>query len=93
VESDWAPLVTLVRLPTLTGVTCDKGAPRCLLTGDALYLLAAVGGDAQFTGVAAIPDGYTATTVAISRPTDTLFLKLRDDDSVVATAKPNVVDR
>ncbi len=93
VESDWAPLVTLVRLPTITGVTCDKGAPRCLLTGDALYLLAAVGGDAQFTGVAAIPDGYTATTVAISRPTDTLFLKLRDDDSVVATAKPNVVDR
>ena len=56
-------------------------------------LLAAVASDAQFTGSAAIPDGYTASTVAIPRPTDTLFLKLRDDDSVVATAKPNVVDR
>jgi len=93
VASDWAPLVSLVRLPTLTGVTCDKGAPRCVLSGESLYLLAAVAGDAQFTGATILPDGFTAGSVTIPRPGDTLFLKLRDDDALTATAKPVVVDR
>ena len=40
-----------------------------------------------------LPDGFTAGSVTIPRPGDTLFLKLRDDDGLTATAKPVVVDR
>lgn len=93
VAGDWTPLVSLVRLPTLTSLTCDKGAAQCLLSGDALYLLAAVAGDASFAGAVVLPDGYTAGSIAIPRPTGPLFLKLRDDPTLVATARPVITER
>lgn len=84
--SDWAPLASLVRLPVLTALACDKGEARCTLAGRNLFLLASVAGDAAFTGAASVPDGFTGSSLSVPRPSGgTLFLKPRDSDTLVAT--------
>ncbi|RIA37521.1 hypothetical protein DFR49_3407 [Hephaestia caeni] len=84
VAGAWAPLATLVRLPTLDALQCDDQA--CHLTGSDLYLLAAVATTADFAGAVAVPDGFTGTMIAVPRPADgRLFLRLRDDAGAIAT--------
>lgn len=74
VAGDWRPLGTLVRLPSLTEVSC-VGA-TCTITGDAMFLLRSVGGTD-------VPDGFTGSTISVPRaPTATLVL--RDDPSAEA---------
>jgi hypothetical protein len=92
--SDWLPLATLVRLPTLSQLTCpaDDTQP-CTLTGSNLFLVEALSTDPAFTNPVAVPDGYTGTTLTLPRPTaNTLFLRLRDDpapiDSAIFPAPP-----
>src|SRR3546814_10166753 len=68
VAGAWAPLATLVRLPTLGGLQCADHA--CPLTGSALYLLAAVATTADFAGAVEVPDGFTGSGIAVPRPTD-----------------------
>ena len=85
VAGSWTPLVTLVRLPTLTGVDCaaepDDG---CSLSGTDLFLLDSVSVDADFARVMHVPDGFTQPVLRIARPLQgKLYLKLRDDPAVV----------
>ncbi|MDR6788853.1 hypothetical protein J2Y58_002218 [Sphingomonas sp. BE138] len=74
---EWQPLARVVRLPALTKVAC--GDKDCTITGDALYLIAAVSGSADGSGGVAVPAGYVGTTVTVPRPAgDRLYLKLVD---------------
>ena len=85
---DWQPLATLVRLPVLRRLACptDAGA-RCQLSGVNLFLIDAVSGDSHFSQRTSIPDGFTADTLSIPRPTHgRLYLKLRDDPGVISEA-------
>ncbi len=84
---DWLPLATLVRLPTLQNYSCPPDtAKNCTLGGSSLFLLNAVSADQQFTRPVAVPDGFSANTLEVPRANSAqLFIKLRDDPSVVNT--------
>ncbi len=78
---DWIPLVTLVRLPTLTDVRCptDPAMP-CVMEGSSLYLVDSVATDAEFTAPTSVPEGFIGDSLALPRPAKTgFYLKLRDD--------------
>ena len=85
---DWQPLATLVRLPLLKSVQCPPGADsECRLSGLNLFLVDSVSGDSHFSEPTSIPDGFTADTLSIPRPTHgRLYLKLRDDPTVISEA-------
>ncbi|MCM8729380.1 hypothetical protein ACFO8O_00165 [Hephaestia sp. GCM10023244] len=84
VSGAWAPLATLVRLPTLDGLRCDDQG--CHLTGSDLYLLASVATTADGAAATEVPDGFTGTMIAIPQPaTGQIFLRLRDDPAAAAT--------
>lgn len=82
---EWLPLGKLVRLPTLTGLTCTPAARPCTLRGENLFLIEAVAPNQRFTPQAEVPDGFTGATLTVPRPNGSLYLKLRDDDTVVAS--------
>jgi hypothetical protein len=86
--SDWLPLATLVRLPTLSQLTCPTDDTQlCTLTGSNLFLIEALSTDPAFANPIAVPDGYTGTTLTLPRPTaNTLFLRLRDDPAPIDSA-------
>jgi hypothetical protein len=86
VAGDWQPLATLVRVPQLKELKCVEGAPSCTLIGSDLFLLQQVGIDAQLANAVTVPEGFGEGTLNIPRPNGTLYLKLRDDPSVVNTA-------
>jgi hypothetical protein len=86
VQGDWQPLATLVRVPQLKELKCVDGAQLCTLVGTDLFLLAQVGTDAQLANAVTVPEGFGAATLSVPRPNGTLYLKLRDDPSVVNTA-------
>ena len=92
--SDWLPLATLVRLPTLSHVQCPADAAQpCTLTGSNLFLLQAISTDPGFANPVPVPDGFTGTTLSVPHPAaSTLFLRLRDDptqtDSAVVPSAP-----
>jgi hypothetical protein len=82
--SDWSPLGTLVRLPTLKGVRCAPGAESCALEGSELFLLDAVASDPAFRRAARVPRGYTGSSLMVPRPRGgRLYLKLHDAPGVV----------
>lgn len=89
-QSDWLPLGTLVRLPTLTHLLCpSESASLCSLSGSSLYLLQAISADPGFAQPDRVPDGFTGTTLQVPHPagsSGTLFLKLRDDPTPIDTA-------
>jgi hypothetical protein len=86
--SDWLPLATLVRLPTLSQLQCPADATQpCTLTGSNLFLLEAVSADPAFADPVPVPDGYTGAALSLPHVSaGTIFLKLRDDPSAVDTA-------
>ncbi|MDT7815311.1 MAG: hypothetical protein QOJ42_5227, partial [Acidobacteriaceae bacterium] len=86
VAGDWQPLATLVRVPQLKELKCAEGAPLCTLVGTDLFLLQQVGTDAQLANAVTVPEGFADTNLNVPRPNGTLYLKLRDDPSVVNTA-------
>jgi hypothetical protein len=92
VVGDWRPLATVVRLPVLQRLECPGGASKaCRLSGANLFLLESVAGDAQFTQPTPVPDGYTEQSLSVPRPTEgQLFVKLRDDPSVINVATLDV---
>lgn len=80
--SDWLPLGTLVRLPTISRLLCpsDVSLP-CTLMGSNLFLLQAVSADPAFSQAEPVPDGFTGTTLSVPHPAgsgNTLFVRLRD---------------
>jgi hypothetical protein len=86
VAGDWQPLATLVRVPQLKELKCVEGAPLCTLVGTDLFLLQQVGIDAQLANAVTVPEGFGDNALNVPRPNGTLYLKLRDDPSVVNTA-------
>jgi hypothetical protein len=84
---DWIPLVTLVRLPTLTGLRCptDTTLP-CTVTGSSLYLVDSIAIDSTFTAPTTVPEGFIGTTLSLPRPAKTgFYLRLRDDPTAANT--------
>jgi hypothetical protein len=84
---DWKPLATLVRLPELTELHCpaEKEAP-CTLSGSNLFLIEAVASDAQFQHATSVSENAMDVKVEVPHPKGKLlYLKLRDDPSVVHT--------
>jgi hypothetical protein len=87
VEGDWQPLINLVRVPALTDVHCQAREKPCTLTGDKLFLIDEVSADPDFSNSVKVPDGFAAGGLAIPPlKGKTLYLKLRDDPTVVDTA-------
>ncbi|HEX4066590.1 MAG TPA: hypothetical protein VHZ09_11265 [Acidobacteriaceae bacterium] len=82
---DWQPLATLVRLPVLHDLKCPADAGQeCRLSGSNLFLVDAVANDQQFANPVQVPDGFPGYVLPVPRPEDgQLFLKLRDDPTVV----------
>ena len=64
----------------------------CVLNGSGLYLLDAVSATPNFAQAVAIPAGFAQDSVQVPRPADghTLYLRLRDDPSHVATVQVEV---
>ena len=92
---DWQPLVTLVRVPTLSEVQCATTPDRqCKLVGQRLFLIESISADAQFSEAVQVPEGFFDNSLSIPPPSDKiLYLKLRDDPSVVSTATVPVVSK
>ncbi len=90
---DWQPLQTLVRLPSLSGIQCaNTPEKQCSLIGQRLFLLDAVSIDPQFVNAVQVPEGFFQTSIEIPFMSGkVLYLKLRDDPSVVNTATVPVV--
>ncbi len=82
---DWQPLATLVRLPELHDLKCPAGDDQqCRLSGSNLFLVDSVASDPQFAHPVEVPDGFPGYVLPVPRPeTGQLYLKLRDDPSVV----------
>jgi hypothetical protein len=87
-SSDWLPLVTLVRLPTLSQLQCPaEPGQSCTLTGFNFFLLQAISKDPSFADPVPVPDGYSGTTLTIPHPSAaTIFFKLRDDPASIDSA-------
>jgi hypothetical protein len=85
---DWQPLATLVRLPMLSDLKCPATRElACKLSGSSLYLVDSVSSDPQFEHPVQVPDGFPGYALPVPRPTDgTLYVRLRDDPSVVNSA-------
>lgn len=83
--SDWLALGTLVRLPVLSHLQCPSDATQpCTLTGSNLFLVDSVAAEPSFGTPAAVPDGFTGTTLPVPHVSGTtFFLKLRDDPEAV----------
>jgi hypothetical protein len=85
---DWTPLGTLVRTPVITAVKCTTAdAPTCNVEGNNLFLVQTFGAAKDFAKPADVPTGFADAGFAVPTPGDgtTLYLKLRDDPSGVAT--------
>lgn len=82
---DWQPLATLVRLPELHDLKCPSDASEdCRLSGSNLFLVDAVASDPQFANPVQVPDGFPGYVLPVPHPEGgELYLKLRDDPSVV----------
>ena len=84
---EWQPLARVVRLPSLSGIACT--ATGCTLSGEDLYLIAAVAADETFAKPEAVPTGFVGATLPVPRPVNgALYLKLFDapDDVVKVMA-------
>ena len=84
---DWLPLVTLVRVPTLTGLSCPAGRQLpCTLTGEGLKLIDSLAADAAFTNPTRVSDGFMGSSLKVLPPTGALYyVRLRDDPAVIDT--------
>ena len=87
-SGDWQPLAQLVRLPPLKEIRCpDSPEKPCALSGTSLYLIDSIASDQQFAHAISVPEGFAASVLSVPRPSGTLlYIKLRDDPSVVNVA-------
>lgn len=85
---DWTPLGTLVRTPQITAIHCTTAsAPTCTIDGSNFFLVQSFAATKDFAKPANVPTGFADNTFTVPTPADgtTLYLKLRDDPSAVAT--------
>ncbi len=93
---EWVPLATIVRLPTLTSLTCPADpAANCLLAGSALYLIDSISLDAAFTAPTKVPEGFVENVLPFPHPRPgrspaTFYLRLRDDPAKAQQVTLNV---
>jgi hypothetical protein len=82
---DWQALATLVRLPELHDLKCPAGDDQqCRLSGSNLFLVDSVASDPEFDHPIQVPDGFPGYVLPVPHPEGgQLYLKLRDDPSVV----------
>jgi hypothetical protein len=87
-EGEWQPLAKLIRLPGLADVHCPDSPDRqCTLSGTDLFLIDSVSADPQFVHAVSVPEGFADSALSVPRPDGTLlYLKFRDDPSVISTA-------
>jgi len=87
-KGDWQTLVTLVRVPSLTDIRCtDTAGGQCVLNGTNLFLIDSIATSADFTDAVSVQMGTTTTSVTAPHPTEpVLYVRLRDDPSIVSTA-------
>jgi hypothetical protein len=85
VAGDWLPLANLVRLPMLKELKCPATPElACKLSGSNLFLIDSVSNDPQFSQAVKVPDGFLGSALPVPHPkAGQLYLKLRDDPSVV----------
>ncbi len=85
VVGDWQPLANLVRLPVLRELKCPATPElACKLSGSNLFLIDSIADEPQFTHAVKVPDGFLGSALPVPHPkSGTLFVKLRDDPSVV----------
>jgi hypothetical protein len=88
VAGDWQPLATLVRLPVLQALQCPSTPEKtCKLTGSNLFLVDSLAGDPEFKEAVQVPEGFPGRALPVPHPSKRgLYLKLRDDPSVVNAA-------
>jgi hypothetical protein len=91
VAGDWTKLATLVRLPMLQALQCPAETEQpCKLTGSNLFLVESVSGHSAFDDPVEIPAGFPGRALPVPRPeNEKLYLKLRDDPSVINAAALN----
>jgi hypothetical protein len=85
---NWTPLGILVRAPQITAIHCTSAdAPTCTVEGSNLFLVQSFGATKDFARPADVPTGFAENNFTVPTPADgaTLYLKLRDDPSAVAT--------
>jgi hypothetical protein len=85
IAGDWLPLANLVRLPMLKELKCPTTPElACKLSGSNLFLIDSVSSDPQFGQSVKVPDGFLGSALPVPHPkSGQLYLKLRDDPSVV----------
>ena len=74
-----------MRLPTLKELKCPSTPElACKPSGQNLFLIDSISGDAQFTHAVKVPDGFLGAALPVPHPAaGTLFVKLRDNPSVI----------
>jgi hypothetical protein len=85
---DWTPLGILVRAPQITAIHCTTTtAPTCTIDGSNLFFAQSFAAAKDFSNPTDVPTGFSEKNFAVPTPSDgaTLYLRLRDDPSVVAT--------
>ncbi len=87
IAGDWQPLATLVRLPTLREIKCPQNPEQaCRLSGSDLFLVEGIAGNPQFDKAVQVSDGFPGSSLPVPHPVNgKLWLKLRDDPSVINT--------
>ncbi len=85
---DWTALGILVRAPKITAIHCTTAdAPTCTVDGNNFFLVQSFGAGKDFAKPTDVPTGFAESNFTVPTPADgtTLYLKLRDDTSAVAT--------
>ena len=85
---NWTPLGVLVRAPQITAIHCTTAeAPTCTIDGGNLFFAQSFAAAKDFSNPTDVPTGFAENNFAVPTPSDgtTLYLKLRDDPSAVAT--------
>jgi hypothetical protein len=85
---NWTPLGMLVRTPQMTAIHCTTlDAATCEVDGSNFFLVQSFSAGKEFAKPAEVPTGYADSKFTVPTPTDgmTLYLKLRDDPSAIAT--------
>jgi hypothetical protein len=85
---NWTPLGILVRVPQITAIHCTTAdAPTCTVEGRNLFFVQSFGAAKDFAKPSDVPTGFAENNFTVPTPADgaTLYLKLRDDPSAVAT--------
>jgi hypothetical protein len=88
IVGDWQPLANLVRLPNLKDLGCPATAElACKLSGSNLFLIDSISNDPKFAHSVKVPDGFLGSALPVPHPiTGSLYVKLRDDPSIVNAA-------